>query len=359
MEILIFSWVKLNKKNVDLCICLKNLIMSHKTNISLIFVFSIFLIFGCKEKTDNYKKVLGAQQWEYFGQILPGDSPEVFSPNMMSTSKNERDFAITPKGSEMYYTLMYPDGKKGVILFMHFDGYFWAEPLVAPFSGQYSDMEPAFSPDGKRLFFVSNRPLSGTGAKSADYNIWYVNRENGRWSLPRSAGANINTKNNEFYPSISEDGTLFFTASREGSKGKEDIYCSKWVNGEFEEPVNLGEAINSDNNEFNAFIAPDKSYLLFSSFGRDDGFGGGDLYISHRINDTVWGKAKNLGAAVNSPHLDYCPCVSPDGKYLFFSSNRINSSFNNNDGKNYKTLKKFMEGVENGLGNIYWMEMPK
>ena len=332
--------------------------MNQKTNLSLLFVFALVFILGCKERTNDYKKVLGAQQWEYFGQHLPGNSPEIFSPNMISTSKNERDFAITPKGTEMYFTKMYPDGKKGVILYMYFDGYFWAEPVVVPFSGQYSDIEPALSPDGQKLFFVSNRPLAENTNESSDYNIWFVERVNGQWSSPRSAGEEINSEKNEYFPSVSDDGTLFFTSNRSDSKGGEDIYYSNYVNGKYTKPVNIGEAINSDKYEFNAYVAPDKSYLLFSSVGREDGFGGGDLYVSHRINDSTWSKAKNLGPTINSPRLDYCPCVSPDGKYLFFTSNRIDPAFENNSGKNFKTLKKFMESIENGLGNVYWVEMP-
>ena len=333
--------------------------MNQKINFSFLFVFVLIFIFGCKEKSNDYKKVLGAQQWEYFGQHLPGDFPELYAPNMISTSKNERDFAITPKGTEMYFTTMYPDGKKGVILYMYFDGYFWAEPVVAIFSGHYSDMEPALSPDGQKLFFASNRPLTKNTNESSDYNIWYVERLEGRWSSPKSAGEEINTGQNEFFPSVSKDGTLFFTSNRADSEGGEDIYYSKYVNDKYTKPVNIGESINTANYEFNAYVAPDKSYLLFSSVGREDDLGGGDLYVSHRLNDSTWTKAKNLGPGINSPRLDYCPCVSPDGKYLFFSSTRIDQAFENHSGKNFKTLKKFMEGVENGLGNIYWVEMPK
>jgi Tol biopolymer transport system component len=332
--------------------------MNRKTNLCFLFVFVLVLFSGCKQKNSDYKKVLGAQQWEYFGQNLPGGSPELFSPNMISTSRNERDFAITPRGTEMYFTTIYPDGKKGVILYMYFDGFFWAEPVVAPFSGQYSDMEPALSPDGNKLFFVSDRPLNGNANESSDYNIWFVERVEGRWSSPKSLGMEINSGENESFPSVSSDGTLFFTAIRSDSKGKEDIYYSRLVNGKYEMPVNIGEDINTENYEFNAYIAPDKAYLLFSSMGREDGLGGGDLYVSHRINDTTWTKAKNLGPNINSPRLDYCPCVSPDGNFLFFTSNRISPAFENNNGKNFKTLKKFMEGVENGLGNIYWVQLP-
>lgn len=330
--------------------------MNYKTNPLLLIIIVLIFSFGCKQKSEDYKKVLGAQQWEYFGQNMPGNLPELFSPNMISTSKNERDFAITTHGKEMYFTKMYPNGKKGVILFMHFDGYFWAEPEVAPFSGQYSDLEPALSPDGQKLFFASNRPMGISDSVSDDYNIWYVERLEGRWSAPKDAGSEINSSKNEYFPSVSNDGTLFFTSDREDSMGKEDIYFSEYVNGKYTKPINIGEPINSENYEFNAFVAPDKSYLLFSSIGREDGLGGGDIYISKPVNDSTWSKPQNLGSQINSPYLDYCPCVSPDGKYLFFTSNRINSTLEKNSGKNFKTLKKLFNGIENGLGNIYWVE---
>ena len=70
-------------------------------------------------------------------------------------------------------------------------------------------------------------------------------------------------------------------------------------------------------------VAHDESYLIVSIYGRKDGFGDGDLYISFRRPDGSWSLLKNMGSAVNSDKRDFCPMVTPDGKYLFFSSKRV------------------------------------
>ena len=86
-------------------------------------------------------------------------------------------------------------------------------------------------------------------------------------------------------------------------------------------PENLGRRINTESREYDPFIAPDESYLIFAS-ERPGGLGAADLYISFREAGGAWGDPKNMGTAVNSSAADYTPMLSPDGKYLFFTSSR-------------------------------------
>jgi Tol biopolymer transport system component len=221
--------------------------------------------------------------------------------------------------------------------------------VVASFSGEFKDLEPMFTPDGKRLFFASNRPLFEND-KSTDYNIWYVDRIKNGWSVPVALDTIINTEKDEFYPSLTSTGTLYFTATRLDSKGKEDIYFSKNIIGVFGEPASLDSAINSATYEFNAYVSPNEDYILFSSYGRKDGYGGGDLYISYRENGK-WLPAQNLGKKVNSTSLDYCPFVSADGKTLYFTSGRrlIEKK------SSMQSMKKSMNSPQNGFDDIYEM----
>ena len=311
--------------------------------------------FSCQNSTKKNTIITQSHDWHYFGQTPPGKMPELFLPEIISTRRDERDITISPYGSEIYYTLVLPSDKVSVILYLRFDGAFWSEPEVAYFSGVYNDLEPSFSPDGNRVYFVSDRPLVKDG-ESADYNIWYVEKGTNGWSDPVPAGEPVNTKNDEFYPSVSKGGKLFFTSKRSDSFGGDDIYFSQMVNGVFAEPVNTGNRINSAFDDFNAYIAPDESYLIFSSLGRDDDTGGGDLYISYNVNDTLWTSAKNMGSRVNSNELDYCPFVTFDNKYLFFTSNRSNPNLNSHYPKRFKTILNLADGIDNGLGNIYWMK---
>jgi len=273
----------------------------------------------------------------------------------MTGTISERDITISPFGSEVYYSMVLPANKVQVILYLRFDGAFWSEPEVAFFSGIYNDIEPSFSPDGKKVFFASDRPVK-KGGKPGDYNIWYVEKGASGWSDPVNVGAPVNTENDEFYPSVTNSGKLFFTAKRPDSYGDEDIYFSEYVNDKYTEPVNAGLNVNSGFADFNAYIAPDESYLLFSSVGRDDDLGGGDIYISRKLNDTTWSEAKNLGKTINSDESDFSPFVTFDGKYLFFTSTRSNPNLNTHYPKRFGSIISLADGIDNGLGNIYWVK---
>lgn len=321
---------------------------------SLLIAMVILTCLSCNNAKKNKAPVdKEVADWKYFGLPSPGNVPQIFSPDIISTSRNERDFAITPAGNVLFYSIVFPSNNLSVIVYLAFDGFFWSEPECAGFSGIYKDLEPAFSPDGKKLFFVSNRPVSGNSVKK-DYDIWIVEPEKG-WNLAVNAGSPVNTDENEYYPSVASNGNLYFTAKYQDSFGMEDIFFSKFENGTYTQPVNLGETINSANYEFNAFIAPDESYLIFSSYGREDDLGGGDLYISFKNGMNVWSKPKNMGSTINSNKLDYCPFVTPDGKYLFFTSERSNAGFEDKKQKKLGNLLQMADGIENGLGNIYWV----
>lgn len=316
-----------------------------------------FLLFtiSCKEKQKKKSVLSQSTDWKYLGQAEPGKTPTLFSPEFISTKFNERDIAISPNGSEIFYSIVLPESNLSVILYVYFDGAFWSDPQSASFSGQYSDLEPAFSPDGKKLFFVSKRPLSANKAEK-DFDIWVSERNSMGWSSATNLGMPVNTEGNEYYPSIANNGNLYFTASLEDSRGKEDIYVCRFADGTYQTPENLGDSINSTLFEYNAFISPDESYIIFGSFGRDDGLGGGDLYIARKDDNGIWAMAKNMGAAINSVNLDYCPFVTSDGKHFLFTSNRFNPLITSGSKKNYKLLQNLSESIENGLGNIYWMK---
>ena len=100
------------------------------------------------------------------------------------------------------------------------------------------------------------------------------------------------------------------------------ITVSKRKNGRYSAPENLGSAVNSEKNDWDAVIAPDESFIIFSSQDRADSFGQQDLYISFRKEEGGWTVAKNMGQSVNSPSDEICPSLSLDGKHLFFTSRR-------------------------------------
>jgi hypothetical protein len=286
---------------------------------------------------------------------LPPDTPSLFAEGIISTRYSERDFALSPDGTEIFYTLQSPARAVfQTILYMKKDVKgVWSKPEVAPFAGKYSDLEPAFTPDGNKLFFCSNRPVNGTNAK--DYDIWYTEKKNGKWGEPVNIGLPVNTGADEFYPSVTATGNLYFTAAYKNAIGLEDIYVAKWNSGKYEEPFPLDSSVNSKTYEFNAFVSPDESFIIFTSYGRKDDAGGGDLYMSTRDDRGSWKAAKNL-QFLNSDKLDYCPFVSFNKKILFYTSERHSLQKVFKNGVKHDSLIQSFGSALNGGGNIYWIK---
>lgn len=283
---------------------------------------------------------------------IPPAAPALFNEVSINTEFRERDFALSPDGMEIFYTLQSPRSNFQTIIYLKRDANGkWGQPEVAPFSGRFTDLEPAFTMDGKRLFFVSNRPITGTALK--DFDIWYVDRQNNEWGQPMNVGRPVNSPSNEFYPSLGANGNLYFTCNCKNSGGGENIYVSFLKNGEYSDPVALDSSVNSEADEFNAFVSPDEQFIIFSSYGRKDDKGGGDLYLSRKNGSDHWTPAKNL-AMLNSNRLDYCPFVSFDGRSLFFTSERSQISTHDKPAT-YTQLTKEYSSLLNGGGNIYWV----
>lgn len=199
----------------------------------------------------------------------------------------------------------------------------WTAPEVASFSRDFSNVDLAISYDGKRVFFGSTRPRPGeTEIREGVFDMWFADRTETGWGEEQYLGPVVNSGKSQIYPTVTRDGTLYFQAVREGGYGKADIYRSRLIDGVYQTPENLGPVINSENYEGDVFVADDESYLIVSVYGRTDGFGEGDLYISFRDLAGSWSPLKNMGGAINSDKRDFCPMVSPDGKYFFFSSKR-------------------------------------
>ncbi|HZY80507.1 MAG TPA: hypothetical protein VFE50_13360, partial [Cyclobacteriaceae bacterium] len=196
----------------------------------------------------------------------------------------------------------------------------WSQPEQLLVHGTYSYNDPFLSPDEKRLYVISDMPLNGEGPVK-DYDIWYIEREGSKWSKPINAGPNINSSKNEYYISFTKSGKMYFSSNKNEGSVKEnfDIYTSEFKGGQFQPANVLGAAINTQAYEADVFVAPDESYVIFSA-NRPGGLGSGDLFVSFRNTDGTWTTAKSLGNTINTNTDDFCPYVSPDGKYLFYTS---------------------------------------
>ena len=103
-------------------------------------------------------------------ELVGSDTPRVFGPGIISDGFSNRDMALSPDGKDLYYTLQWTYGLFSVILHSEKINGEWTKPETASFSGRFNDLEPAYSPDGGKLFFTSNRPLMGSDSVK-DYDI--------------------------------------------------------------------------------------------------------------------------------------------------------------------------------------------
>ena len=199
----------------------------------------------------------------------------------------------------------------------------WLKPEPISFTSGYTDRDFTISPDGVKIYFGSNRPRKKGGETLRALDLYVTQRTPlGQWSEPQNLGYTVNTKYGENYPSVAQNGNLYFFSSRNDGFGGCDIYMARLVQGRYLKPQNLGQAVNSEKNDWDAYIALDESYLIFSSQNRDDSIGGQDLYVCYRKKSGGWTQAKNMGPQVTSIYGEICPSVSLDGKYFFFTSRR-------------------------------------
>ncbi len=255
----------------------------------------------------------------YFGQKPPGMKPEIFTPGIISTqatygcsyfSKDGRLFLFGRAGSAL----------NGILIIEQQEGV-WTKPRLAPFSAGEHDLDFTLAPDGKTVFVASGRPISQGGTPLRDHQIWVSQRTDEGWSEPRLLPYPVNLGQHDSYPSVTENGTLYFFSRRTGGLGRGDIYRSNQTISQYTEIENLGDPINTEHHEVDPYIAPDESYLIFCS-DRCGGYGEEDFYIVFQKKDASWTDPVNMGGKVNSPHQEYIPSVSPDGRYFFFTSNK-------------------------------------
>jgi hypothetical protein len=234
----------------------------------------------------------------------------------------------------------------------------WTPPerLGAPISTGYLEIEPLINAAGDKLYFQSNRPagrLQGNpllspfvttsffiptylaeaklGVSVLDGfgvgDVWVSKKVNGVWSEPQNLNdvpgePPVNTAFHDHCLSFSADGNeAFWTSTRPGGFGGNDIWTSRRVDGKWSAPENLGPNVNGPGDEHHSIPSPDNRSLYVTAM-RDGGYGGDDSYITNRDANGKWGPLVNLGPIMNGPGDDRCPAWTPDFKIFLFDSTR-------------------------------------
>ena len=326
-----------------------------KIVIIILSIIGIVTIISCSNGENkllsNFSKLSGP----FLGQILPGGNPEIFAPGLISTAMYTRDITMTPDGNEIYFCVSVLE--YNLIFYSKQINGTWTEPAPATFISDYNKMyyEPHITHDGKRLLFLSNMTINENELPTQD--IWAVDRQGDTWGTPYNLGEPINTNGNEFFPSTTKDGTLYFTRAEKGNR-IHYIYRSKYFNGKYQEPEQLNSNVNCGTNRYNAFIDPDEQFIIIPVVGMEDGLGGADYYIVFRDNQDNWSKPINLGSKINQESgAEWSPYISPDGKYFFFMSTRTNKFDSSTDEfPSYSKLLNSSIELGNGNSSIYWVK---
>jgi hypothetical protein len=275
---------------------------------------------------------------------------------IINTAHREAEPSFTADGRTMYFNCNDSD-----ICVTHLSGTWeeglWTTPQIVdpPISSDYTEVEPWINATGDKLYFNSLRPFAtGSGLPGlslyveavgqiseltmdtlgmslfgglGEDDIWVSTLSNSAWSEPRnlndvSGEPPVNTPFMDHCLSFSGDGNeAFWTSTRPGGFGGNDIWTSRRVDGKWTRAENLGPNINGPWSDHHSILTPD-GRSLYVTCDRPGGFGGEDIYVSMRKADGTWGKLVNVGPLVNGPSNDRCAAWTPDGNIFLFDSDR-------------------------------------
>ena len=262
--------------------------------------------------------LVGLASGAYLDEAVPGVTPEKFAPGVVSLDDRfEYGQTFSADGRELYFGVARA-GSRGEFYGMRHTRDGWTDPELVLTHPVHSFSDPYLSRDRTRLYFISTGLQDG-GPNDVTHDIGYLRRTREGWSDPIYLEAPVQTDADEYFVSFTNDGTLVFSSNR--SEGDFDIYTASPDGAGFASPVRLEGAANTRAYEGDPFIAADGSYVLFSSTRRS-GAGSSDIYVSFRGDDGQWSKAIALGNGVNTSGQEFCPFVTRDGRFLFYTSNQ-------------------------------------
>jgi len=276
-----------------------------KFNLSLTATWLIIILVVCMASCSSHNTGIP------YPTPTPDSLPRVFLPGIVS--KNGLDFNACFSVDQKIFYFSRSRNRKYVIYETVFKDNKWQPETVSPlFDTSYSNADLFVAPDNA-IYFISNRPKDKSDT-TGDYDIYRMIKQGNDYSAPEYL-AGVNSDSTEYYVSVARSGNIYFASYREGNL---DLFMGKKTANGYEKPVNLGVLVNSFFDEHDPLIAPDESFLVFTST-RAGGFGEADLYITHKTNGQ-WENPRNMGNGINTKTYEYCPYLTPDGKYFFYSS---------------------------------------
>jgi len=292
-------------------------------------------------------------------QLKVQNTSVLFEPKKLSGNVNtdEAEYfpALTADGNTMIFTRLVR-GQEDLFLSKKIDGEWSLARPLTDINTRANEAAQSISANGKFIVFTACGLPDGIGG----CDLYFSEVVNGRWTKSKNIGAPINTKGWESQPSISADGRiLYFSKAPNGTSKSRDIYYSmRDISGAWSVPKSLGPNINTKDTDQSPYIHPDGLTLYFSSNGWP-GMGMHDLYYSRLDDNGEWGPATNLGYPINSKASESASMVvSLDGKTAYFASDKGSILDKlNQDNSNVGTGKNSKEDNLDGKPDIYQFEL--
>ena len=254
---------------------------------------------------------LTAQDWLYLGQTPPGMDPERFPPVELQANIDwwwHSSPIFSPDGDEMFFVKYYA-AQYIELNYMKVENEEWTVPETPWFvTPDYADNCPTFSVTGDTLYFISTRPGGF---------IFMTTKENDNWTNPEPLQIPIPTGFDIGWQfSINRNRDIYLESDS-------DLYCTRFIGGNYQAPEALPAVINTSNSEFCPYIDPEDNFILFSS-NRPDSFGFHDIYISSKDESGNWTEPVNLGSEINTDNDEAFAFFSYDNLYFFFTTQHAN-----------------------------------
>ena len=286
-------------------------------------------------------------------------APQIFAPGVISGPANDLSPAFTPDGRTVFFTRA--NSSQSTILVSHLSGSTWSKPQIAPFSGEWRDLEPTMAPDGSHLIFASNRPASASGKPLDGFydgaprpavggNLWRVDRTTRGWGEPRRLPDEVNSNASIFSPSIVSDGSVYFMQPT-GAQTRFHLFRAQLSRGAFMAPVAVPISAGDAIGDFDPAVAPDESFMVFSSPRLPDK--GTCLFIAFQKNG-VWSTPEYMGDTINAPRANGIEArLGPDGRTLYFSNSHVEPATPHQTHAESERGLERMHEWNNGLLNIW------
>ncbi|MCP4290773.1 MAG: hypothetical protein GY780_02940 [bacterium] len=256
----------------------------------------------------------------YLGQTPPGKSPKMFAPGLVSTEGWEFAPTFISGGNEILFTRRGgEDGlRRNTILTTDSYSGIWSRPENTHFSGEYFDYEPFVINQGARLIFGSRRP-SSSDDQSGDVSYWVLDRQANAWTNLRQFGPPLAGRH-AMFPTMADNGNLYFSSNPDQEGSDSDLFVSTFNNGTYNEPRTLGKNLDRLIPKMHPFIAPDESYVLFDAQPQAPENYDSFIYVSFHDEDGSWTEPRRINLEHPEIRTHGIASVTPDGKYMFFSS---------------------------------------